>query len=122
MKDKKYYKVRDHCHYTAEYRGVAHSICNIKCSVPKKILITLHNGSNYDYPFIIKDLAEELEKQFTCLGENTEEYITFAVLIENKKLQELKKMEEKFQKKISYRLQFTDSTRFMASSLFKSCQ
>ena len=36
MKHKKYRKVRDHCHYTCEYRGAMHSICNLKYSVPKK--------------------------------------------------------------------------------------
>ena len=30
--------------------------------MPKKILIVVHNGSNYDYHFIIKELAEEFEK------------------------------------------------------------
>ena len=38
LKDKKYCKVRYHCHYTGEYVGAAHSICNLRCSVPKKIL------------------------------------------------------------------------------------
>ena len=36
LKDKKYCKVRNHCHYTAEYRDAAHSIYNSKYSVPKK--------------------------------------------------------------------------------------
>ena len=39
LKDKKHRKVRDHCHYTGEYRGAAHSIFNLKYSVPKKIPI-----------------------------------------------------------------------------------
>ena len=84
LKDKKYCKVRDHCHYAGEYKGAAHSICNLKYSVPKKIPIVFHNGSNYHYQFIIKELATESKKQFTCLGENTEKYITFSIPIEKK--------------------------------------
>ena len=39
LNNKRYCKVRDHCHFTGEYRGAADSICNLKYSVPKKILI-----------------------------------------------------------------------------------
>ena len=35
VKDKKYCKVRDHCHCTGEYRGAVDSICNLKYSVTK---------------------------------------------------------------------------------------
>ena len=44
--------------------------------------IAFNNGSNYDYHFIIKELAEEFKKQFTCLGENSQKYITFTLPIE----------------------------------------
>ena len=100
LKDKKYRKIRYHCHYTGEYRGAVHSICNLKYSVPKKIHIVFHNGSNYDYHFIIKEFAEEFKKQFTCLGENTEKCITFTVPIE-KEVTRIDKNGEEITKKIS---------------------
>ena len=28
-------KVYDHCHYTGEYRGAAHNICNLRYKTPK---------------------------------------------------------------------------------------
>ena len=62
LKDEKYRRVRAYCYCTGEHRGAVHSICNLKYSVPKKILIVFYNGSNYDYHFIIKELAEELKK------------------------------------------------------------
>ena len=55
---KKCYKVRDHCNYTSEYRGAAHSICKLKYSIPKEIPVLFHNVSNNDYYLIIKELAE----------------------------------------------------------------
>ena len=84
MKDKRYFKVRDPCHYTGQYRGAAHRICNLKYCVPKKIPMAFHNGSNYDNHFIIKELEEEFKKQYICLRENTEKYITFTGPIEKK--------------------------------------
>ena len=69
--DKTYRKVRDHYHYTGKYRGAADSICNLKCNDPNEFAVVFHNSSNYDYHFIIKKLASELEGQFECPGENT---------------------------------------------------
>ena len=61
-------------------------------------------------------LAEEFKKQFTCLGEDTEKYITFTVPIE----QEIKRNDkngEKITKIMSYILQLIDCARFLTSSL-----
>ena len=74
-----YQKVKDHCHYTGKFRGAAHSICNLRYKVQRKIPVKIHNVSKYDYHFIIKELAEEFKGQFECLGENTEK--TFSLPI-----------------------------------------
>ena len=65
---KKMQKVRDHCHYTGKYRGAAHSICNSRYTTPKMIPIVFHNGSTYDYHFIIRELAREFKYYLECLG------------------------------------------------------
>ena len=46
-------KDKYHYHYTDKYRGPAHSICNLKFNVSNEIPAVFHNGSNYDYNFII---------------------------------------------------------------------
>ena len=45
LKDKKYRKVRDHCHHIGEYRGIVHNICNLKYSVPKETPTGFHKQS-----------------------------------------------------------------------------
>ena len=77
--DKNKKKVSDHCHYTGQFRGAAHSECNLRWKVPEEIPVVFHNGSTYDYHFIIRQLAEEFEGESEWLGENTEKYITFSV-------------------------------------------
>ena len=110
--DKKKYKVRDHCYYTGKYRGAAHNICNLRYKIPKEIPVVFHNGSTYDYHFIIKELVKEFQGNFECLGKNTEKYITiFSVPIK-------KKIENK-NIEITYKIKFIDSCRFMSMPLSK---
>ena len=105
--DKNKKKVRDHCHYTKKFRRAAHMECNLRYKAPKEIPVVLHNGSTYNYHFIIKEFARESEVEFECLGENTGKYITSSVPIkkENGKIT------------ITYKLKFIDSYRFMSTSL-----
>ena len=106
----KYRKVRDHCHYTGEYRGAAHGICNLGYSDQRIIPIIAHNGSNYDNNFIIKELARRFEGRIECLGESMEKYISFSVSA---------KFENNEKELVTYKLKFIDSKRFMNTSLQK---
>ena len=112
----KYHKVRDHCHYTGKCRGAAHDICNERYKISKEILVVFYNGSTYDYHFIIKELANEFEGELECLSENTEKYITFSVPIKKEIIKEDKDGNDKTTK-ISYKINFINSFRFMSSSL-----
>ena len=102
-------KLRDHRHYSGKYSEAAHNICNLRYKIPKEIPTVFHNGSTYDYHFIIKELVNEFDGNFECLRENTEKYITFSVPIK-------KKIENK-DIEITYKIKFID--RFMATSLSK---
>ena len=108
---KKTCKVRDHCHFTGNYRSAAHSICNLKYKVPKDIPVVFHNGSIYDNHLIIKQISKEFNGYFTCTGENAEKYISFSINVVKKDTSNKKKRPE------TYRLKFIDSYRFMASKL-----
>ena len=102
------HKVRGHCHYTGKFRGVAHNICNLRYKTPHEISIVFHNGSTYDYHFIINQLPKEFNGQLECLGENTEKHITFSAPV---------KKELDNNKTIMYKLKFIDRFRFMSTSL-----
>ena len=81
----------------------------------KEIPIVFHNGSTYDYHFIIKELAKGFNGNFECLGENTEKYIFFAFSVPIKK--EIRNKDKIIE--ITYKIKFIDSYRFMSTSLSK---
>ena len=84
--------------------------------MPNGTPIVFHNGSNYGYHFIMKELANEFEGQFESLGKNTEKYKTFSVPIEK----EVTKLDEDGNESVvtlSYKIEFIDSAIFMATSL-----
>ena len=86
----------------------AHSSCNLRYKIPKEISVVFHNGSTYDYHFIIEEVVKEFKGNCDCLGGNTEKYITFSAPI---------KKEHKNDKATIYKLKFIDSIRFMSASL-----
>ena len=104
-------KVKDHCHYTGKFRGVAHSKCNLNYKVQKEIPVIIHDAT-YDTHFIINQLAIEFKVELNCIGNNMEKYITFSVLI---------KKDCDDNKTVRYKLKFTDSFRFMPDSFIKTC-
>ena len=114
--NKKYHRVKDHCHYTGKYRGAAHDICNLRYKTAKEIPVVFNNGSTYDHNLIIKELAQEFKGEFNCLGEKTEKCITFSVPIKKEITKKVKDGNDKITK-ISYKIKLIDSFRFMSTSL-----
>ena len=93
-------KVRDHCHFTGQYRGPAHLKCNLDfCFKDFKIPVFFHNLKNYDAHLIISNLDKlDTEKdEINVIAQNSEKFITFC----------LKELE------------FKDTFSFLSSSLDK---
>eukprot|EP01050_Picozoa_sp_SAG11_P029037 SAG11_NODE_8012_length_1069_cov_146.385567_1_plen_322_part_10 len=74
-------KVKDHDHLTGEYRGPAHSKCNLeegkKNTRRYKIPVLFHNLKNYDGHLIIKHVGEHTSK-IEVIPQNYEKYISFS--------------------------------------------
>ena len=101
-------KVKDHCHYTGEFRGAAYSKCNLNYKVQKEIPVITHNAT-YDTHFIIINLlAIEFKDELICIGDNTVKYITFSIPI---------KKELNNGKTVTNKIKFIDRFRFMQTSL-----
>ena len=52
-------KVRDHDHYSSKFIGMAHVECNVLRTRQKKLNIYCHNGSAFDFHFLISGKLED---------------------------------------------------------------
>ena len=105
-------KVRDHYHYTGEYRGVAHSNCNLQYKIPGHIPVIFHNLSGYDAHLFIRELSVHTGSM-GVIAKNTEDYISFSIKVKVGTRIDKNGMEEP----VEMNLRFIDSFRFMSSSL-----
>ena len=71
------FKVRDHCHFTGEFRGAAHNECNLKCKKPLVLPVVFHSLQGYDSHLFIKQLAK-VSGDLTCIPSTEEKYISFS--------------------------------------------
>lgn len=60
-------------------KEVLHIAMQFRIQYTKKIPVTFHDGSSYQ--FTIKVLEKNFEGESRCLGENTDKYKTFSVPI-----------------------------------------
>ncbi|KAL4112107.1 hypothetical protein QTP88_015955 [Uroleucon formosanum] len=111
-KNKNMRKVRDHDHLTGEYRGAAHSICNLNYQNPRFIPIVFHNLSGYDAHLFIKEFGND-NKRIKLIPNNEEKYISFSKMMPRKVTRKGKEIV------IYTELRFIDSFKFLPSSLDK---
>ena len=92
-------KVRDHCHLTGRYRGVAHNHCNLRFQNPNFLPVFLHNMRGYDSHLFVRELGYD-EKRIDMIPNSEEKYITFSKYVSN-----------------HFKIRFVDSYRFLSDSL-----
>ena len=89
-------KVRDHDHYTGQFRGAAHNSCNLNFKAKQAIPVFIHNLKGYDCHLIMQAAANE-QFNLKALPKQSEEFVMFQI----------------------GKAKFLDSFSFLASSLEK---
>ncbi|CAH3150037.1 unnamed protein product, partial [Porites evermanni] len=106
-------KVRDHCHFTGQYRGAAHNSCNLQCRKPMILPVIFHNLQGYDAHLFIKQLAC-LPGDLNCIPSTEEKYISFSKKI---KVAEYKSKITGEMVSLNFEVRFIDSFKFLQTSL-----
>ena len=90
-------KIRDHCHYTGQYRGPVQRSCNLRYKIPLFIPFIFHNLSGYDAHLFIRELGKKFHKgKIGVIAENKEKYISLYIdVVAGKYLDKKDKEKEK---------------------------
>ena len=78
LKEHKNVIVRDHCHWTGEFRGAAHQQCNLMYRKTYKIPCFFHNFSGYDSHHIFQHLTPG-DNTPKVLAKNLEKFISMEI-------------------------------------------
>lgn len=89
-------KVKDHNHWTGNYRGPAHAMCNLKMRKFHKIPCFFHNFAGYDSHLLIKGFDSKLiKKEPRIVSKTMEKYVSLTL----------------------EKIEFKDSMQFLTTSL-----
>ena len=69
-------KVRDHCHVTGKFRGVAYWDFNINFQLTKKVTVIFRNLRGYDSHLIFNEL-DKFDVKISVIPNGLEKYIAF---------------------------------------------
>jgi hypothetical protein len=101
-------KVRDHDHVTSEYRGAAHSHCNLMFRVCPFIPVVFHNLTNYDSHLFIKELVK-YNGSITVIPKTKEKYLSITKYVPiSSKCEDSDRLVQ---------IRFIDSFHFLSTSL-----
>ena len=106
-------KVRDHCHFTDQFRGAAHNSCNLKCRKPMILPVVFHNLQGYDAHLFIKQLSS-IPGELNCIPSTEEKYISFSKKI---KVDEYRSRHTGETVSLYFEITFIDSFKFLQTSL-----
>ena len=106
-------RVRDHCHFTGQYRGASHNSCNLQCRKPLILPVIFHNLQGYDAHLFIKKLSS-LKGELNCIPSTEEKYISFSKKI---KVDEYRSKRTGEMVSLNFELRFIDSFKFLQTSL-----
>ena len=106
-------KVRDHCHFTGQYRGAAYNSCNLQCRKPMILPVVFHNLQGYDAHLFTKQLSS-IPGELNCISSTEETYISFSKKIKVDKYKSKKAGE---MVSLYFEIRFIDSFKFLQTSL-----